>query len=421
VTGLHNPLSLIEARTLIFSHLVPTQIEKVPLEKATGRVLREDLVAPFTSPEKNLSTMDGYAVSGLQCDSWSVIGEIPAGTTYDADLSSGNALRVFTGSQLPQYTDAVIPQELISLHNTTISIAPDHNAKPKPLDFILAAGSDFQKNQTVLSQTRRISARDVSLAASLGYEQIAVSKSPRVTLISTGSELILPGKPLKQGQIYASNAFALASLVDLLGGKVLSLPPLVDNKKLLIDTLAHALETSDLIVTIGGASVGNYDLVKPALAELNARLLFQRVNTRPGRPTFFALNNHNIPVLGLPGNPASCMVGSWIYLADIIRALSGLKTSPQLSLQSAVSLSPLPQGSHTDVFLRATFSNTANLAETKESEHHRLPAVSILPRQESGLNLPTAHAQILVFRKAHAHPLSINENVPILLPPHSFL
>ena len=408
-----SPLDLLQARTTILSSLTTVGSEFVTLDKACSRILREEIKALHTSPPANMSTMDGYAVGKNDTPCWKVIAKIPAGTDYSTPLQKEQALRVFTGSQLPCGVYSVIPQEKVKVNDCLL----ESPSMPSENDCMLTAGTDFTEGQTIFSPNRVLTARDIALIACLGINRIKVSSLVRVSIVSTGSELVLPGNPIKSGQIYASNGFAIKAIIDALGGDALLIDPVLDDRSVLSRKLEEALENSDLLVTIGGASVGDYDLVKPVLLDLGCQLKFVRVNTRPGRPIFFAIDkSSNTPILGLPGNPASCMVGAWIYLADMIKLMSNRDISNQLKTLKLISSSHIPRGGIFDTFFRAKLDQKSELSYIDSKT-----TVSLLSRQESGLSLPFSRADGLVLHRAFADEVNAFDSVHFLPPPHPML
>ena len=397
--------TLLRARESIFAHLSAVQTETVGLRDSLFRVIRENLIATFTMPPYPQSTMDGYAISNPKHDTFRIVHEIPAGSSSaQVDLKNDEAAQVFTGSILPKNTWAVVPIEDVTLHDSSNIILKQ---KPDAQQFILKEGADFFKDNILIGQPRRLSPRDVALLASLGKASVVVSKRPKIYILSTGSELIAPGTPPRYGKIYASNGYAIEGLCTALGGEVEMLPIIPDDAKQLETALEHALEQADLIVTIGGASVGKYDLVKPILKKRNAEFIFERVQTRPGRPIFFACTE-NCPILGLPGNPASASVGSWLYLADMLQKLMGCTVMGNITLQTGILNGVIATNtSNFEIFHRA------NIAYDQDGQAVLTP----LARQESGLTYPTALADALIRQSPHADAFSSGSRVAYLPPP----
>ncbi|WP_412562893.1 gephyrin-like molybdotransferase Glp [Thalassobius sp. MITS945101] len=325
-------ISVEEALANLFALVRPLDSERVPLVEAAGRVLAEDAVARRTQPPFAAAAMDGYAVhrDWLQLGaSFDVIGEAAAGQAFNGPVSKGEAIRIFTGAPVPDGDFFVVIQEDIDRSGDRITIARD----PGKGDNIRPAGGDFQTGD-MLRAPRVISPADVALLASMNIPTVTVAKRPDVALISTGNELVMPGETPGPDQIIASNTFGLKALLDRHGALTKILPIARDDSDSLKTAFALA-EGADLVVTIGGASVGDHDLVAPVSAELGMDRSFYKVKMRPGKP-LMAGRLGDMMMVGLPGNPVSAMVCGEIFLQPLIRAMLGLPAEPRARKQAVL-------------------------------------------------------------------------------------
>ena len=299
-------------------------IETVPLRAAAGRVLAEPVAARRTQPPFAASSMDGYALKGVEADlhaQFKVVGESAAGSRWDGTLKPGQAVRIFTGAPVPDGADKIVIQEDVTRSGDMISITDD----PGPKDNIRSAGVDFTEGM-VLDAPRRLSPADVALLASMNIPQVPVRRAPVVALISTGDELVVPGETPGPDQIIASNTYGLAAMLERMGAVPRILPIARDTIPSLTAVLGLA-QGADLVVTIGGASVGDHDLVAQVAADLGMERSFYKVAMRPGKPLMAGRLN-GTPMVGLPGNPVSAMVCGTVFLHPLLFAMQGLGQAP---------------------------------------------------------------------------------------------
>ncbi|MFN2258647.1 MAG: molybdopterin molybdotransferase MoeA, partial [Parasphingopyxis sp.] len=299
-------LPVEEARARLLSLADPVSCEQVPIEAAGGRWLAEDMVAKRTQPESDLSAMDGYAIRFADLPGpWRVIGESAAGEPFGQKLSDGEAARIFTGAALPAGADTILVQEEAQRDGDTLRLAGD--GPPERRAHIRPAGEDFAAGDTLLAAGAHLTPARIGLLIAAGHGSLPVRRHVRVALISTGNELRLAGEELGPGAIPASNGPMLAAL--LAGGPVdvHDRGIVGDDLTMLRRTLADAADAADIVVTIGGVSVGDHDLVRPALAEAGAEIDFWRIAMKPGKP-LMAGRLAGAVVLGLPGNPVSAYV-----------------------------------------------------------------------------------------------------------------
>jgi molybdopterin molybdotransferase len=344
-------LGVAEALARVLALMAPVGTERVALAEAGGRVLAEPAVATRDQPPFDATAMDGYAVRAADATEGAalrVVGEAPAGRRWPGRLGAGEAVRIFTGAPMPDGADAVLIQEDAERAGEAVrcrlTVAPGAHVRRRGLDFAAGAG---------LAAPRRLTPEDVALLASMNVPAPLVRRRPRVAILPTGDELVAPGETPAEDQIVASNNFGLAALLAACGAAPDLRPVARDDAA----ALAAALEGcagADLIVTLGGASVGDYDLVRAALGD--DALAFYKVAMRPGKP-LMAGRFRGAPVVGLPGNPVSAMVCGHIFLRPALDALLGLQAGPlpRRRARLAVDLDP---GGPREHYMRARLSAT---------------------------------------------------------------
>jgi molybdopterin molybdotransferase len=314
-----------EARARILAELRPVGVEEVSLLEAQGRVLAEDVRARLTQPPWPVSAMDGYAVRAADAAkvpaTLRVVGSAPAGSAYAGKVGSGEAVRIFTGAPVPDGADAIVIQEDTEAADGRVTIKEAARAGR----HIRVAGLDFKSGETGVATGRRLTARDIGLAAAMNVPWLRVIRRPRIALLATGDEIVRPGDPVGPNQIVSSNTFALAAVVRECGAEPVVLGVARDTIE---DTIAkvEGARSCDLLVTTGGASVGDHDLVQKALGTRGLAVDFWKIAMRPGKPLMWGRLGE-LPVLGLPGNPVSSLVCALIFLSPAIEALSGLPPS----------------------------------------------------------------------------------------------
>jgi len=395
------PLSVEEARSRILASARPAGTEWVPLSDGWGRWLATDVVARLTHPPADVSSMDGYAVRASDTRPGAalrVVGQAPAGHPYAGSLSPGQAVRLFTGSVIPAGADAVIAQEDTDQGEAIVTLA---SATPRGR-FIRPAGQDFRAGETVLSAGRKLTARDLGLAAAANHPWLPVARPPRVALLATGDEIALPGMDVPTGGIVSSNTHALAAIVRSAGAEPTNLgiaPDQADS----VRAVAASLSGFDLLVTTGGASVGTFDLVQSGLSQAGMRLGFWKIAMRPGRPLLFG-SLGDTPILGLPGNPVSAVVCALMFLLPLLERMQGgpgLPPRPRRALAGEA----LPENDSRADHLRATLSERADgtLVATP------------FARQDSGMLAFLAKAEALVLRAPHAPAVAQGEPVAVIV------
>jgi molybdopterin molybdotransferase len=314
-------LTVREAHTRIVAAFSPLPDEIVSVADAAGRVLAAPPAARLTQPPADLSAMDGYALRAEDVPgaptTLTLVGQAPAGGSYDHALQPGETVRIFTGGPLPMGADAIVIQEDTRAEGNRITILE----APTPGRHIRKAGLDFSAGDRPFAVGRTLTTRDVALAAAMNLPWLAVRRKPRVAILSTGDELVMPGEPVGRNQIVSSSGIAVAELVRGWGGEPTLFDIARDDAKLIQDRI-DAGSQHDLLITLGGASVGDHDLVQAALKTQGFTMDFWRIAMRPGKPLMFAARDR-ARVLGLPGNPVSTMVCALLFLKPALERMLG--------------------------------------------------------------------------------------------------
>lgn len=339
------------AQALCLDLVTPTQaLEEVPLALAAGRVLRLDAVSRRAQPPFDAAAMDGYALAGARPGAtFTVVGESAAGHGWDGVLAAGQALRIFTGAPVPDGADTVVIQEEVVREGERITLATTlgngDNIRPK--------GADFPAGHA-LAASRLLTPADLALLAAMNVPQVTVARRPRVALLATGDELVMPGQEPGRDQIIASNTFALKAMVDAAGGEGLILPIAPDDEAALAEAMA-SMAGMDFAVTIGGASVGDHDLVGRVGEGLGLQRAFHKIAMRPGKP-LIAGRLGAVPYLGLPGNPVSAIVTGHLFLIPMLRRLLGLADVLPRTIPARLGADTGPTGPRTH-YMRAVLSD----------------------------------------------------------------
>jgi molybdopterin molybdotransferase len=333
--------------------------EMVALDAAHHRVLARDVAALRTQPPQAMSAMDGYAVRAADASQVAarlkVIGEVAAGRPFDTALRAGEAVRIFTGGVIPQGADAVIIQEDTvrdgdSIDVTEAAIAGRH---------IRPAGVDFHQGDVLLRAGRRLTDRDLSLAAGMNHPQLPVRRRPKVAVLATGDELVMPGSTPGPAQIVYSNGYALRALARNEGAETVDLGIAADTVAATTDGIRRARDLgADILITSGGASVGDHDLVKASLEAEGVTMAFWRIAVRPGKPMMHGRLG-SMRVIGLPGNPVSSYVCGFLFMAPLIRALSG-RSDVHHATEAAVLGRDLAANDVREDYLRARLEERAD-------------------------------------------------------------
>jgi molybdopterin molybdotransferase len=389
-----------EARRRIVAAFTPLPSEVVPLDNALGRVLAEDVAARLTQPPAAVSAMDGYAVRAADVQSVPAtlrqIGSVPAGAAFDGTVGPGQCVRIFTGAPLPKGSDAIVIQEDTSAAGDSITV---REAAPAGR-YVRAAGLDFKQGDVRLKAGSVLKVRDIGLAAAMNHPWLRVRRKPRIAILATGDEVVLPGDPVGPNQIVSSNGPALAAFVSACGGEPTGLGIARDSAAALQQAAAGA-RGADLLVTTGGASVGEHDLVRSALGERGLVLDFWQIAMRPGKPLIFGRIGET-PLLGMPGNPVSSLVCSLIFLKPAMERMLGL---PEEARRAVARLGrDLAANDRREDYLRATLATDAG---------GQLMATPFDKQDSSMLSL-MAGADCLVIRPPNAPPAKAGEQVEIV-------
>jgi molybdopterin molybdotransferase len=383
------------ARILALAERMPA--ETVALDRAAGRVLAEAVVATRDQPPFDASAMDGWAVvSADGGDARRIVGESAAGHGYEAVLGAGEAVRIFTGAPVPRGADAVVIQEKAARDGETLTV----EGAPRAGDNIRGAGGDFRAGQLLLEAGARLDPWRLSLAAAAGRPDLAVARRPRVAILSTGEEIVAPGTTPGPWQIFNSGGPALSALAAAWGADIVPLAPVGDSEA----AIAQAVMTTpcDVVITIGGASVGDHDLVKPAMARFGLTITVESLRMRPGKPMWFGVLGDGRCVLGLPGNPASAMVCAELFLRPLLATMQGADAN--LPIVRARLAQPLPANGPREHWMRAGVV----------VEDGVLTAIPMRD-QDSSLVSIFAEAHALLRRPIDAAPAQAGDHVDLLL------
>ena len=383
-------MSVAEALERVLAQAHPLPGVAMPLSEALGCVLIEDLTALRTQPPAAVSAMDGYAVRAADVAQAPVtlilIGEVAAGHPFDSEVIAGQAARIFTGGLMPAGTDTVVVQEIATRDGDRVTFRkPTAKGRNVRLE-----GIDFRRDQVLLRKGRRLNDRDLMLAAAMNHARLNVHRRPRVAVLGTGDELVTPGSNPGRGEVVYSNGFALMALARAENAEVMDLGVARDRLEEIVAAIRRARTwNADILLTSGGASVGEHDLVHRALAVEGMKLSFWRVAMRPGRPMLHGRLG-DMQVLGVPGNPVSAYVSAFLFLVPLIRRLAG-RTDVERVPQQARLGRDLPANDERTDYMRAI------LSEDPEG----LIATPV-PDQDSSLMAPLAQADCLVIRDAFA-------------------
>ncbi|MBJ3784409.1 molybdopterin molybdotransferase MoeA [Devosia sediminis] len=379
-------LPVDDALRAILSHVSPVSTETVPLADAVGRVLAAPIVARHDQPPFDASAMDGYAMRAedVADGTWlELIGTSQAGAGFTGALGPGQAVRIFTGAPVPDGADTVIMQEEAVREGERVRFtAParlGHSVRPR--------GNDFAVGQVLLAAGTRLTPMQIAVAAAANADRLAVARRPRVALVATGDELVLPGSSLGPDQIVASNSFGLGAMLAPYAEAIADHGIIADDAGLLHDRLAAALDAEpDVLITTGGASVGEHDLVQDVLTTLGVKLDFWRINMRPGKPLMFGTRGKTL-VFGLPGNPVSAMVTALVFIKPALRAFLGHGEPAHWRLPLAA---PTPLNTARRHFMRARLihSETGPMAEP-------------ISQTDSGHTSSLAAAGLLIVQPEH--------------------
>jgi molybdopterin molybdotransferase len=397
-------ISVEEARERILADLRATPAEVVALADVWNRVAAADVIARLTQPPSDVSAMDGYALraaDGRLGARLNVIGAAPAGHPFAGSVGSGEIVRLFTGSVVPDGADAILLQEDATRDGDTVTV----NEAVRQGRHIRRAGQDFARGDTVIPAGRRITARDVGLAAAANHPWLSVHRRPCIAILATGDEIAMPGEPIPPGGIVSSNAHALAALVRAAGGLPTVLPVAQDTHEA-VAAVADAVAGMDLLVTTGGASVGDHDLIISGLQTRGLVVDFWQIAMRPGKPLLFGWlggKRSGVPVLGLPGNPVSAMVCAILFLLPALARLGGRPAAPPPTTTAVLGTAVAANDHRAD-----------HLRSTATTDPAGRLIVTPFPVQDSAMLRRLALADALILRPPHALALPEGADVPVI-------
>jgi molybdopterin molybdotransferase len=394
-------ISVEEATARILAAFAPLPAETVSIADAHGRVLADDIVARTTQPPADVSAMDGYAVRAADIAAVPVtltqIGKAPAGGAFDGTVGPGQCVRIFTGGPVPRGADTIVIQEDTEADGARVTVreiaARGRHVRP--------AGLDFRVGDIGLKAGRTIGVRDVALAAAMNHPWLHVHRKPRVAILATGDEVVMPGEPIGPHQIVSSNGLALAAMVSASGGEPIQLGVAPDRTDAL-QALTAGARNADLLVTSGGVSVGEHDLVRSALTASGLNVDFWQIAMRPGKPLMFGRIG-DTPVLGLPGNPVSSLVCATIFLRPALAKMLG-HPHPETQTHKALLGRDLGANDRRQDYLRAA------LASGPDGGAVATP----FDRQDSSMVATLARADCLIVRPPHAAPARVGDAVEIV-------
>ncbi len=395
-------LPVSEALRRILDGVAIMPPETVPIEEAHGRVLAEDLVASRDQPPFHASAMDGYAVKSAELErlptTLDLAGEAQAGRPFTGSVAPRGCVRIFTGAPVPDGFDTVVIQEDIRCDGKTIHF----NAPAAPGANIRPRGNDYRAGDVLLRAGAALGPRPIMLAASLGCGRLSVRRKPTVAILATGDELVLPGETPSHSQIVCSNSYGLAAMAEKAGGAPRLLGIARDTRAALDDKIALTMGC-DVLVTTGGASVGDHDLVAPALAARGMALDFWKIAMRPGKPMLFGRVGAQ-RVLGLPGNPVSVLICARLFLVPLIRALMGTQEQEPATFKAIVTAA-VPANGPRQHYMRATLSRGG------DGRHLVTPAQS----QDSSLVATAVASNCLIVRAVGVPALSAGDETDVMM------
>jgi molybdopterin molybdotransferase len=397
-------LSVSDALARVLKDATPLPAEQAPLTDANGRVLAADVAALRTQPPEDLSAMDGYAVRASSVAklpaTLKVIGEVAAGHPFAGAVGDGEAARIFTGGVVPPGADTIVIQENTVRDGDRVTVISGSAPTGR---HIRRAGLDFKQGDVLLPKGRRLSECDLMLAAAMNHPTVPVHRRPRVALFGTGDELVPPGRTPGPGEIVYSNGFALMALMRAEGAEVIDLGIVPDEVDATVAAIRKAREANvDVLVTTGGASVGDYDLVQKGLAAEGLVLSFWKVALRPGRPMMHGRLG-NAQVIGLPGNPVSAFVCCLLFVVPLIRRLAG-RTDVEPRTESARLGVDLPANDERADYMRAKLVSGPD----------GVPIATPVRVQDSSMIAALANADCLVIREPFAPAVKAGDQCVVL-------
>jgi molybdopterin molybdotransferase len=394
-------ISVEEAQQRLLAMIAPLGAEQVSVGDALGRVLAEDVVARRTQPPWPVSAMDGYAARAADVAQvparLKVIGAVPAGQAFEGRVGAGEVVRIFTGAPVPEGADCIVIQEDTERQGDWVEVregAPTGR-------YVRPAGLDFREGEVGLHAGRRLSAADIGFAAAMNRPWLLVHRRPRVAILPTGDEVVMPGDPVGPSQIVSSNGIALAALVTACGGVPVHLAIAPDDNSAL-QRIAAGAAGADLLLTTGGASVGDHDLVRGALGAAGLTLDFWSVAMRPGKPLMVG-RYRDTPMIGLPGNPVSTLVCGLLFAKPALARMSGITEVFDRSARARLR-KPLEANDRRQDYLRSTLYRAADGSLEVEP----------FAKQDSSMISLLARADCLAIRPPHAPAAQAGDWIDII-------
>ena len=386
-------ISVSDALALVNDNVQVSAIIEVVLNDAYGLILAEDVISPIDMPPFRQASMDGYALILGHHKTYTLVGEVPAGSAADIKLNAGEAVRIFTGAKVPDAADTVIMQEHVSKTETGIHI----NKRPDQFANVRPAGQQIKYGEIALKRGVFLNAAALGFLAGLGLNSVKVYQPPRVSLLMTGDELVEPGQPLQGGQVYNSNAITLTLALKQLGIQDSRIEKIPDDQVATAEVIAKHLKQADVLIISGGISVGDYDFVRGALLENGVEEKFYTVNQKPGKPLWFGKKGKKT-IFALPGNPASSLTCFYIYVLPVIRKAMGFEEI-SLKRKEAILVEDFTNTFKKDLFLKA---------EIKDEHAH------ILTGQASSMLKSFAVCNALVYIPAEREVCGAGQKISYL-------
>jgi molybdopterin molybdotransferase len=392
-----------EALKRLLDSAAPPASEKLPLDHAVGRVLVSDVKALRSQPPFDVSAMDGYAARAGDLASGKplkVVGESAAGHMFKTELKSGEAVRIFTGAVVPKGADVVVEQEAAERNGDRVTLKAHPAGKN-----VRRAGHDFREGDLLLHKGHRITARSLGLAAAADHAALDCARRPRIALLATGDELAMPGAGGAADRVVVSNPYTVRALAESEGASIMESDVLNDRVDVIVDAIKRVCANgADVVVTMGGASVGDHDLIRPALEKIGAKISFHRIAFRPGKPTLSAKIGKT-HILGLPGNPVSAFVCAFVFLAPLLRKLQG---------HAEPTTKPVPAILGVDLWENDERADYLRAASTWDEQGRRVVTPFLKKEQDSSLTATLAKADCLLIRAPNAKAAKAREIVQII-------
>lgn len=390
-------ISIEQALSLVKKHSLPTgRIISMSLSDAMGYVLAENVVSPIAMPPFRQSAMDGYALHLQESSTYSLVGEIKAGDDTEPELNPGEAVRIFTGARVPTSANAIVMQERVAVSSGSVIVS----AEVRLNDNIRPPGEQVLQGAMALPKGTKLHAAAIGFLASLGIVTVPVFEKPSIAIVVTGNELVAPGTSLPPGKIYESNGLMLKVQLQQLGYNQIGIYKIIDDYQETVTALKKIIDQHDTVIISGGISVGDYDFVSAALAELQVEEVFYKVHQKPGKPLYFGKKQHTL-IFALPGNPAATLSCFYLYVLLALELCSG---APDFRL------------ARTQARATTTFANKAGRPQFLKAIYGE-GNVTILEGQNSSMLQTFALSNALVFIPETTENIHINDTVEVILLP----